>query len=85
MSVVEKGEGLWEWTFDGYPIGRSLLGMMLHCLAHEIVHALLNACCSRKYKMSYEEGHTIAFENLSGNIFGHPHVPGLKKGSWRLV
>jgi hypothetical protein len=58
--------------------------MMLHCLAQEIVHAMLNACCSRNFKMSHEEGHTTAFKNLSGNIFGHLHVPGLKKeaGGW---
>ena len=54
--------------------------MFVHCLGHEIVHALLNACCSRRDKMSQCEGHSTAFENLSGNIFGHPDVPGNAKG-----
>jgi hypothetical protein len=72
-----------EWLFDGVPIQRNLLKMVLHCLAHEIVHALLNACCSRKEKMSQAEGHGGAFKNLSGNIFGHPHMPGTGPyGGW---
>jgi hypothetical protein len=67
---VEKGEGLWEWTFDGYPIGRSLLGMMLHCLAHEIVHALLNACCSRNEDQQGEVGEVTNLSKEMG-FFAH--------------
>ena len=77
-----------DWAFDGYPIQRSVLQMVLHCLAHEILHALLNACCSRGNKMSKTVGHLGAFDKLSGHLFGHPCVPGKFPGlnvSWTDV
>lgn len=70
------------WAFDGYPIGRSLTSMMLHCMAREIVHvvqALLNACSSRARKYAATQQHTLKFHNLIGTIFGHPDVT--EKGS----
>lgn len=54
--------------------------MMLHCMAHEIVHALLNACSSRASKYAASQQHTLKFHNLIGTIFGHPDVQ--EKGSW---
>jgi hypothetical protein len=45
---------------------------------------MLIACCSKRAKISQKESHTTAFENLSGNITGHLHVPGVQNvgGGW---
>lgn len=62
------------WAFDGYPIGRNLLSLIMHSLAHELVHAMLNGLGSRYCKHAGLVQHGRVFQNMSGFIFGHPHV-----------
>ena len=72
-----------HWAFDGYPIQKSVVKLMIHCLAHEIIHAMFNALSSRQKKLSIEKCHTQAFCNALGTVFGHPGVP--EDGSWATV
>lgn len=61
------------WLFDGWPV-HSMLEMVAHCLGHEIIHCLINACCSRPEQVHIHSvnDHSERFQILCGNILGHP-------------
>lgn len=69
------------WMFDGYPI-HSMLDMYAHGIAHELVHCMINACCSLDAQKRIDAAgrHSEVFQCLSGNTFGHMHCEGEGSG-----
>ena len=72
-------------TFDGYLV-TSPFELLLHAIAHEMVHCYLNAFASKNkdHAVNMEDDHGFTFCKVSKNVLGHP-AGGCSAGSWAAV